>query len=136
MAQSIKCATLDIGSGHDLAVCKIKPCVRMEPAWDSPSPPFSVPPLLMLSLLFKINKHLESSLSRKVPWKGFIPGCTVKVETLSSEIKCAYGRWPVASSPGGLPEGLGMGAQGSGERPALRPSAYDTLAFASPCRVP
>ena len=39
-AQSVKCLTLDLGSGHDLTVCEIEPCVRfcadsMEPAWNS-----------------------------------------------------------------------------------------------------
>ena len=39
-AQSVKHPTLDFGSGHDLRVNGIDPCVRlctdsMEPAWDS-----------------------------------------------------------------------------------------------------
>ena len=44
---------LDFGSGHDLMVCGIEPCVGLhgdsaESAWDSPS--LSTPPLLALSL--------------------------------------------------------------------------------------
>ena len=55
MTQSAKCLTFDIGSGHDLTVHGIEPCVglcadSMEPAWDS----LSLPPSLSLSL--KINK--------------------------------------------------------------------------------
>ena len=43
---------LDFGSGHDLTVCEFEPCVEfcadsMEPAWDSPSLPLSVPLLLV-----------------------------------------------------------------------------------------
>ena len=62
MAQSVKHLTLDIGSGHDLSVCGIKPCLRLragstEPAWDSCSPSHSAPPLLMPSLSLKINKQ-------------------------------------------------------------------------------
>ena len=51
-------SALGFGSGHDLAVCGIKPCVRLcavgvEPAWDSLSPSLAAPPLLAVSL--KIN---------------------------------------------------------------------------------
>ena len=40
-------STLDFGSGHDLMVCVIKPCIGLctsstEPAWDSLSPSLSV----------------------------------------------------------------------------------------------
>ena len=40
VAQSVKRLTLDFGSGHDLMVCEIKPCIGLstfsaEPAWDS-----------------------------------------------------------------------------------------------------
>ena len=43
MVQSVKHPTLDFGSGHDLRVRRIEPCVGlcadiMEPAWDSLSP--------------------------------------------------------------------------------------------------
>ena len=57
MAQSGKRPTLDFGSGHDLTVQEIKPCVWLctdsgEPVWDPLSPfPFS---------LSKINKHLKN----------------------------------------------------------------------------
>ena len=55
MAQSIKHLTLDLSSGHDLAVCGIEPRIRLctestESAWDS----LSLPPSLLLSL--KMNK--------------------------------------------------------------------------------
>ena len=52
---------LDFISGHDLMVHGIKPhaglCISStEPAWDSPSPSLSAPPLLMLPpSLSKIN---------------------------------------------------------------------------------
>ena len=47
VAQSVKCLTLDFGSGHKLAVCEIKPHMglftdSMQPAWDSLS--LSAPP--------------------------------------------------------------------------------------------
>ena len=50
MAQSVKGLTLDFGSGHDLTVCGIEPCIRFcaesaEPASDSLSPSLSEPPL-------------------------------------------------------------------------------------------
>ena len=61
MAQSVKHLTLDLGSGHDLAVCEIKPLMGLhansaEPAWYSLS--LSAPPPLVLagSLCLKINK--------------------------------------------------------------------------------
>ena len=46
MAQSIKCPTLDLGSGHDLRAVRLSlvsgSALGMEPAWDSLSP--SAPP--------------------------------------------------------------------------------------------
>ena len=75
--QSVKCPTLDFGSGHALTVCEIEPRVRLhadsvEPAWDSLSPPFFVPLLLarLLSLsnfkkwkpLFKKTKYTSLEL--------------------------------------------------------------------------
>ena len=64
MAQSVKCPTLDFGSGHDLTVCEFEPCVTFctdsaEPAWDSLSSSLSLPlslPVFSLSLSLKINK--------------------------------------------------------------------------------
>ena len=62
VAQSVKCATLDFGSGQDLLV------VRSSPEWGSTPtvqslleifslhPPLSAPPLLTLSLS-KLNTH-------------------------------------------------------------------------------
>ena len=59
MVQSIK--TLDFGSGRELTVCGIEPCVglhtdNMEPAWDSRSLPLSLPLPYSFSLSLKINK--------------------------------------------------------------------------------
>ena len=55
VAQAVK--RLDFSSGHRLTVVGsgIEPCLGLctdstEPAWDSLSPPLSVPPLLSLSL--------------------------------------------------------------------------------------
>ena len=57
MAQLVKHLTLDFGSGHDLTVPEIEPCMGLstsgtEPAWDSLSLPLSpsAPPQLMLAL--------------------------------------------------------------------------------------
>ena len=61
MAQSVMHPTLDFGSGHNLTIDEIKPCVRAcsdsaGSAWESL--PLSLHlPLLALSLL--INKHLK-----------------------------------------------------------------------------
>ena len=64
MAQSLEHLTLDLGSGHDLTVCGIKPRVGLhahsvEHSWDSLSSCLSAPLLLAcaLSLSLKINKH-------------------------------------------------------------------------------
>ena len=59
MAQSVKCPTLDLGSGHDLTVREFKPRIGLcadgaESAWDSVSPSLSPSPACALSL--KINK--------------------------------------------------------------------------------
>ena len=55
VAQSVKCPTLDFGSGHDLAVCEFEPLVGLragtvESAWVSLSPSVSAPPTFSLSL--------------------------------------------------------------------------------------
>ena len=52
MAQSVKCLTLDFGSGHDLTVGEFEPCIElsadsMELAWDSLSPFLSAPPCVL-----------------------------------------------------------------------------------------
>ena len=63
MAQSVRHLTLDFGSYHDLMVREFEPRVGLcadsldSPSSDSLSPSLSAPPLLMLSLSFKINKH-------------------------------------------------------------------------------
>ena len=59
MAQSVKCLTLDFGSGHDLTVGETEPHVglrtdRVEPVWDSLSP-ISLSPSSARTLS-KINK--------------------------------------------------------------------------------
>ena len=67
MAQSVKCPTLDFGSGHDLTVHEFEPYSRLcidsvEPAWDSLSSSLSLSlslslsALSLLSLSLKINK--------------------------------------------------------------------------------
>ena len=61
MAQLVECLTLDLGSGHGLTVCEIKPHVGLcadsvEPAWDSLSLSVSAPPLHARALSLKINK--------------------------------------------------------------------------------
>ena len=55
MAQLVKPLPPDLGSGHDLTICKVEPYVRlctdsMEPAWDSFSPYVSLCPSPTLSL--------------------------------------------------------------------------------------
>ena len=66
MAQFVKRSVLDFGSGHDLMIWEIKPCVRLctdnaEPAWDSHSS-LSAPPLLVRAL--NLSLSLSLSLSR------------------------------------------------------------------------
>ena len=55
MAQSVKHLTLGFGSGHDLTVLKVEPCIGLqsdsvELAWDSLFPSLSAPPQLALSV--------------------------------------------------------------------------------------
>ena len=62
MVQSVKCPTLDFGSGHDLMVCRIKACIRLgtdrvDPAWNSLS--LCPCPAGVLALPLQVNKHLE-----------------------------------------------------------------------------
>ena len=57
---SVKSLAPDFGSGHDLTVCGIQALVRLcagslEPAWDSLSPPLSLP--LPCSCSLKISKY-------------------------------------------------------------------------------
>ena len=70
MAQLVKHLTLDFGSGHDLMVCEIKPCVglhdgSMEPLGiDSMSPSLSALPHLKINIFFQVlsknqNKDVE-----------------------------------------------------------------------------
>ena len=60
MAQEVKHPSFEFGSGHDLTVHEIEPHIRVctdsaDPAWDSPSPSVSAPPLHAHSLS-QINK--------------------------------------------------------------------------------
>ena len=60
MAQSVKCLTLDFGSGYDLTVCEFEPhmglCTdSMEPAWDSLSPSLCPSSAHALAVSLKIN---------------------------------------------------------------------------------
>ena len=60
VAQSVKCPTLDLGSGHNLTVCGFKPCIGLcadspKPAWDSVAPSLSAPHLLTLSLTCSLS---------------------------------------------------------------------------------
>ena len=61
VAQLVKHLTLDFGSGHDLRVREIEPHIRLTLIAQSLlgilSPFLSAPPLLILSLCLKINKH-------------------------------------------------------------------------------
>ena len=64
MAQLVEHLTLDFGSGHDLWVREIEPCVQLyadstEPAWDSLSPSLTAPPLLILSLSLSISLKIN-----------------------------------------------------------------------------
>ena len=48
MTQSVKCLTLHLGSGPDVTVYEIEPCVGLcadseKPAWDSLSPSLPLP---------------------------------------------------------------------------------------------
>ena len=59
VAQSVKCPTLDLGSGHDLMVCEFKPLVGLctdstEPDWDSVS--LSLPLPCLFSLCLTLSK--------------------------------------------------------------------------------
>ena len=61
MAQLVKHLTLDLGSGHDLVVHEFEPYIRFcadsaDPAWDSLSPPLSLPLAHLLSLCLSQNK--------------------------------------------------------------------------------
>ena len=55
MARLVGCLTLDLSSGHDLAVSGFEPASAstpgsMEPAWDSLSPSLSAPSLCVCSV--------------------------------------------------------------------------------------
>ena len=64
MAQSIKHPTLDFHSGHDLMVCKFKPCIGLradgaEPTLDSLSPSLCPLPTCTLSQNIKKQKNTQ-----------------------------------------------------------------------------
>ena len=55
VAHSVECWIPDFGSGHDLTVCGIEPCIglhadNVEAAWDSLSPTLSAPPHLCVGV--------------------------------------------------------------------------------------
>ena len=54
-AQSVKCPTLDFGSGQDLTVCADLCTDSIEAAWDSLSPSLSAPPPLALCLSVSLS---------------------------------------------------------------------------------
>ena len=61
MVQSVRRPTLGFGSGHDPTVCGFEPCIMLcadsvEPAWDSVSPSFSAPPLLVHARSLSLSK--------------------------------------------------------------------------------
>ena len=67
VAQLVKPLTLDLGSGHDLTVGEIEPCIglctnSMEPAWSSLSPSVSALPLLSPSLSVSQNKYFKKKM--------------------------------------------------------------------------
>ena len=60
VTQTVRCPTLDLGSGHHLMVCELELCAGLcaeRPAWDS-SPPTHppAPPLRALSLSLSLLK--------------------------------------------------------------------------------
>ena len=59
MAQSIECLTLGFGSGHDLMVCEIEPCVGR-----AAQSLLGVRSLLSLYPSLNINKEIYSLLSQ------------------------------------------------------------------------
>ena len=62
MAQSVKCPTLDFGSGHDLTVGEIKPCIRL--CGDSAEPACSFSPSLSVSHLHVLSFSLSLKISK------------------------------------------------------------------------
>ena len=74
MAQLVERLPLGFGSGHDLIVSGFKPLIGIcadsaEPAWDSLSPPLSVPTLLVLSLSQnELKKKKRNSQNTRVCW--------------------------------------------------------------------
>ena len=67
-AQSVKCPTLDFGSGHNLMVREFKPCVGLyadsaEPAWDSLSFSLSLCPSATRSYVHVLSLSLSKEIS-------------------------------------------------------------------------
>ena len=79
MVQLVKRPTLDFGSGHDLAVHGIEPCIRLhtvsvEPIRDSLSPSLSAPPFALVCFLsFKLSIK-KKTLKRKKMTEGPLAG--------------------------------------------------------------
>ena len=70
VVQLVECQTLDFGSGHNLIVYEIKPCVGlcadiMEPAWDSLSASLIAPSLLACMLSLSLSLSFSLSLSNQ-----------------------------------------------------------------------
>ena len=73
VAQSAKHLTLDFGSGHDLTVREMEPRVGLcadstEPAWESPSPSFSLPlpcSHARSTHVLSLNKHTHKRTLKK-----------------------------------------------------------------------
>ena len=80
VAQVVEYLTLDFGSGHDLTVCGIEPCVRLcadgsEPAWD----------FLFLSLSLRVCVCVCVSVSLSLSLSA-LP-CSFSLSLLSPSLK-------------------------------------------------
>ena len=69
VAQSVKCLTLDLGSGHNLTVGEVEPRVGLctdseEPAWDSLS--LSAPPRLMHTHVLSLSQTNKQKIPGKL----------------------------------------------------------------------
>ena len=92
MAQSVKHLTLDFGSGHDLTVRGMEPCVGLcadstEPAYGSLSTPLSLCPTPALAQAFFLPPLKKKSktpdrvsyLGQGIDWKGGTDGSVWKL---------------------------------------------------------
>ena len=64
LAQSVKCLSLDFGSGHDLRVMRLSPALgsvlRVEPALDSLFPSPSAPPPAHVFMQMHALSHTQN----------------------------------------------------------------------------